>query len=283
MADEHFLNWQVAFPGVWTDWENDGLTGGFDAIIGNPPWDRMKLQQVEWFAARRREIAMAQRAADRKHMIAELEEAGDPLAADFVKANVRANAATRMARSGGDYPLLSGGDVNIYSLFVERAMALVKREGMVGRLTPSGIASDKTASMFFKSVTTEGRLKAFFDFENKGKNRALYFEDVHPQFKFAAFVASPSPTREPAKCAFFLDKVSDISNSERCFSLSAQDFSRVNPNTGTAPIFRTQRDAELTTAIYNRLPVLVDRSEAEPVKAWPVKYATMFHMPLFPG
>ena len=63
-----------------------------------------------------------------------------------------------------------------------------------------------------------------------------------------------------------------------CFPLTAEDFARVNPNTGTAPIFRTRRDAALTTAIYNRLPVLVDRSSGEEVKAWPVKYATMFHM-----
>ena len=83
MAEERFLHWQVAFPGVWSNWESAGLEGGFDAVIGNPPWDRMKLQQVEWFAARRPEIAMAPRAADRKRMIRELEEAGDPLAETF--------------------------------------------------------------------------------------------------------------------------------------------------------------------------------------------------------
>ena len=64
----------------------------------------------------------------------------------------------------------------------------------------------------------------------------------------------------------------------RCFSLTAEDFASVNPNTGTAPIFRSRRDAELTTEIYRRLPVLVDRSSEDEVKAWPVRYATMFHM-----
>ena len=59
--EEGFLNWQVAFPGVWSDWREAERYGGFDAVIGNPPWDRMKLQQVEWFAARRPEIAHAQR------------------------------------------------------------------------------------------------------------------------------------------------------------------------------------------------------------------------------
>ena len=47
--EEGFLNWQVAFPGIWQDWEEPTLRGGFDAVIGNPPWDRIKLQQVEWF------------------------------------------------------------------------------------------------------------------------------------------------------------------------------------------------------------------------------------------
>ena len=193
LDDECFFNWQVAFPGVWSAWESDGLTGGFDAVIGNPPWDRMKLQQVEWFAARRREISMAPRAADRKRLIADLEKAADPLARDFAEANERATAAVRMARSGGDYPLLSGGDVNLYSLFVERAMTLVKPDGMVGLLTPSGIASDKTAARFFKGVATGGRLRALYDFENRRTryNAPPFFPDVDSRFKFCAFVASP--------------------------------------------------------------------------------------------
>ena len=274
LADERFFNWQVAFPGVWSEWESNGIHGGFDAVIGNPPWDRMKLQQIEWFASRRREIALAQRAADRKRMIADLEKAGDPLAHDFATASERAVAATRMARTSGDYPLLSGGDINLYSLFVERAMTIVKPDGMVGLLTPSGIASDKTAARFFKGVSTQGRLRALYDFENK----KVFFPDVHASFKFCIFVASPSPVKDPARCAFYLHSAAELDDPERCFPLTAADFDRVNPNTGTAPIFRTRRDAALTTAIYGRLPVLVDRSSGEEVKAWPVKYSTMFHM-----
>ena len=150
IAEERFLHWQVAFPGVWSNWESAELQGGFDAVIGNPPWDRMKLQQVEWFAARRPEIALAQRAADRKRMIAILEEAGEPLSQEFAIANERAVNAVRVARCSQEYPLLSGGDVNIYSLFVERAMALVKPDGMIVLLTPIGIATDKTSARFFQ-------------------------------------------------------------------------------------------------------------------------------------
>jgi hypothetical protein len=280
VREERFLNWQVAFPGVWSNWEHEMLSGGFDAVIGNPPWDRMKLQQVEWFAERKREIAMAQRANDRKKLIEKLERAGDPLAADYTKASGRAEGAVRVARNSGDYPLLSGGDVNLYSLFVERAMTLVKPTGMIGLLTPSGIASDKTAAPFFKSVATGGRLKALYDFENRRTSYDLppFFPDVDSRFKFVAFIASPSPLDAPTQCAFFLQDVSELHDPERCFPLSASDFARVNPNTGTAPIFRTRRDAKLTTAIYGRLPVLVDRSHRGEAKAWPVRYLRMFDM-----
>ncbi len=280
VAEERFLNWQVTFPGVWSDWQSTAHSGGFDAIVGNPPWDRMKLQQVEWFAIRRREIALAQRAADRKRMIAALETAGDPLAGAYAKAEERAEAGVRMARTSGDYPLLSGGDVNLYSLFVERAMQLIKPDGIAGLLTPSGIASDKTAAPFFKGVSTGGRLKALYDFENRRTrfNAQPFFPDVDSRFKFCVSVASPSRTFDAARCAFFLQDVSELEDPDRCFPLTPADFARVNPNTGTAPIFRTRRDAALTTAIYGRLPVLVNRINDTEVKAWPVRYATMFHM-----
>ena len=274
IALEGFLNWQVAFPGIWQDWRSTTPRGGFDAVIGNPPWDKVKLQQVEWFAARRPEIASAQRAADRKRMIGALQKSGDPLFVEFEQADERAKSAGRVARKWGDYPFLARGDINLYSLFVERAMTLVKEDGVIGLLTPSGIASDKTAAPFFHSVSTEGRLRTLYDFENK----KVFFPDIHASFKFCVFVATRTQRSTSARCAFYLHDVAELKDEDRCFSLTAQDFARVNPNTGTAPIFRTRRNAELTTAIYRRLPVLVDNSIGEKVEVWPVKYTRMFDM-----
>ena len=224
---------------------------------------------------------MVSRAADRKRMIAELQKAERPAGRGLPACERTSGCGCAGGpRLRADYPLLARGDLNLYSLFVERAMTLVKPDGMVGLLVPSGIASDKMAAPFFKSVATEGRLRALYDFENRRTRYDVppFFPDVDSRFKFCAFVASPAPGNEPARCAFFLQDVSETGDPERCFPLSAADFDRVNPNTGTAPIFRSRRDAELTTAIYDRLPVLVDRSSGEEVKAWPVKYSTMFHM-----
>jgi len=272
---ERFLHWQVAFPGVWDNWESAEPTGGFDAIVGNPPWDRIKLQEVEWFAERRPEIARQPRASDRKRLVAKLKEDGDRLADLYEVAKNSAEAALRVARHSGYYPLLSSGDINLYSLFVERATALVKPDGMLGLLVPSGIAADMGASRFFKGVATSGRLAALFDFEN----RRRFFPEVDSRFKFSAFIAGGEERRfDRTDTAFFLHSVAEIDEPDRAFPLAAEDFARVNPNTGTAPIFRTRRDADITRAIYERLPVLHDRAKGEEGKVWPVRYLRMFDL-----
>jgi hypothetical protein len=272
---ERFLHWELAFPNVWDRIGDGGRRGGFDAVIGNPPWDRLKLQEVEWFAAREPSIAREARAADRKKRIKALEKQGDPLWALYQEASDAAETASAVARKSGHYPLLGRGDLNIYSLFVERALDLVQPNGMVGLLVPSGIASDKTASEFFRGVSTTGRLAALLDFENK----KVFFPDVHASFKFSVFVVGGQGREfEGAECAFFLHSADELDEQSRSFPLGPKDFSAVNPNTGTAPIFRSSRDAEITTAVYQRLPVLVDRSGDNEIWSWPVQYATMFHM-----
>ena len=278
-ARERVLHWQVAFPGVWEDWESREPKGGFDAVIGNPPWDRIKLQEVEWFATRRPEIAKQQRASDRKKMIAALKKASDPLYADYELATEAAESAARVAREAGYFPQLSAGDINVYSLFVERSHALVKPDGLVGLLVPSGIAADLGAAKFFGDIASTGRLAALLDFENRRTRYGLepFFPDVDSRFKFCVFVAGgPKRRAGSAPCGFFLQAATEAGDPERTFILSDKDFGRVNPNTRTAPVFRTRRDADIVRSIYGRLPVLHDHAKGK--SEWPVRYFTMFHM-----
>ncbi len=275
---ESFLHWEAAFPGVWRRWQDDQPTGGFDAIIGNPPWDRIKLQEVEWFATRSPELALAPTAAARRRGIKQLRDEGDPLASEFAAAKLRSDRLGQFIRASGHYPLLGGGDINLYSLFVERAMHLVKPEGIVGLLTPSGIYGDKTAAPFFKSISTCGRVAAILDFKNKSDDE-IFFKDVHDSTKFCAFIFSGEERQfAETECAFYLKSTACIADPAVCFPLSPADFARVNPNTGTAPVFRTRRDADITRSIYERHPVLVDRSGEEEVRVWPVRYVRMFDM-----
>lgn len=281
---ETFFHWWTSFPTVFS-----AEGGGFDAVIGNPPWDRIKLQQVEWFAERDPAIATQPRAADRKRMIEQLEQKRAPLWMDYQAAVGHAEANARVLGNGkfgsGDYPLLGGGDVNLYSLFVERAQSLIHENGIVALLTPSGIAADKSAAPFFKSIATTKRLGALFDFENK----RVFFPDVDSRFKFCALVfGGPQRTFEKTRCAFFLHSLHELDKQIKrgeVLELSAEDFACVNPNTGAAPIFRNSRDASITMQLYRHHPVLVkhgednDKTGTQPdVKVWPVKYVTMFHM-----
>ena len=278
---EGFLHWEVAFPGVWRDWQSTCPEGGFDAVIGNPPWDRIKLQEVEWFATRDPELALAQTAAARGKGVQRLRDRGSPLVAEFDNAKHRADRLGQAVRASGHYPLLSGGDINLYSLFVERAMNLIRPDGFVGLLTPSGIYADKTAARFFKSVSTSGRVGGLFDFENRrlGTDLPPFFPDVDSRFKFCALIFGGEERQfDETKCAFFLHDTKEIHEEDRCFPLTPEDFTRVNPNTGTAPVFRTRRDAEITRRIYERHQVLVDRSGGDEHKVWPVKYVRMFDM-----
>ena len=279
IREERFLNWQVAFPGVWSNWEGDGLTGGFDAVIGNPPWDRLKLQEIEWWAARKPEIARAETAAKRKTLIKAAAKAGDPLYADYEVAVARAEAASRVARKGADFPFLSVGDTNLNSLFIERSHMLVKPDGVVGLLVPSGIASDQSSAPFFRKLTEERRLAFLIDFFNRRTDGTLFFPDVYYRFKFCAYVAGGAQRHfNEILFAFFIRDLNELSNPDRLFAVAPEDIALINPNSRTAPIFRSRRDLKLTKAIYSSRPVLVNRSVDPPERVWPVRYATMFHM-----
>ena len=154
-------------------------------------------------------------------------------------------------------------------------MSLVKPDGIIGLLTPSGIYADKTAAPFFKSVSTAGRVACVFDFENK----KIFFPDVHASFKFCALIFGGEERTFPeTHCAFFLHDIATIDDPQRCFPLTPDDFARVNPNTGTAPVFRNRKDAEITRRIYEHHPVLVDHTGDKERRAWPVRYNRMFDM-----
>ena len=186
-----------------------------------------------------------------------------------------ATAMREFIRSSDEYPLLSGGRINLYSLFVERAMSLIKPDGFIGLLTPSGICADKTAARFFQSVSTSGRIAGLFDFENRrlGTDLPPFFPDVDPRFKFCALIfGGEERLFDQTECAFFLHDTKTIDDADRCFPLTPDDFARVNPNTGTAPVFRTRRDADITRGIYEWHPVMVDRSGSKKHRAWRVQF-----------
>jgi hypothetical protein len=270
-AEQHFLHWQIAFPGVWKNWMSTEPEGGFDAVIGNPPWDRMKMQEVEWFAARAPEVALQERSADRKALIAKMKAAGHALIPQYERASALAEKAMGLARRGGEYPLLSRGDINIYSLFVERAQSLIKQDGLAGLLVPSGILSDAGSEGFMKSIIQGQRFVLGIDFFNRRSDGTLFFPDVYYRFKFCVFVASGEARKqEHGEAAFFVRDTSLIPHLD-LIQISESKLQKINPGRFLLPIIKDSRDIDAVTKIFQS-------ENAAPMRDASVRYVYMFHM-----
>ncbi len=265
-----FFHWPLEFPEVFAD-------GGFDAILSNPPWERIKLQEQEFFEARDARIAMAPTKAAREKLIKELPRKDPHLHSAFVEALRAASGASASLRHGGRFPLCGRGDINTYAVFAELGANAINPEGRTGLILPTGIATDDTTKLFFGSLVHEGRLVDLIGFENED----FIFPAVHHAFKFCKItIGGVAKPKEESRIGFYIRHFSELSEASRFFSLSMSDFSLLNPNTGNCPIFRTQADAELTKAIYRRVPVLWrEASDGQPeVNPWRLTFKALFHM-----
>jgi hypothetical protein len=247
---------------------------GFDCVIGNPPWERIKLQEREFFSLPAPEIATATNAAKRRQLVAKLESLDPALFERYQEALASAESLLTYCRKSDQYTLTGRGDVNLYAVFAELASQLVAPHGRVGLLTPSGIASDKTTKDFFAAIAETNRLIRLYDFENK----KVFFPDVHASFKFCILnFGGESVKHDAADFVFFTHHVEELEERDRHIEISGADIKLLNPNTRTCPIFRTLRDAEITKAIYRRVPILVDHNrEGTTGNPWGISFKRIF-------
>jgi hypothetical protein len=80
-----------------------------------------------------------------------------------------------------------------------------------------------------------------------------------------------------ARFAFFLTNTEQLKEPRRSFTLTAEDIARLNPNTRTCPVFRSQKDAEITNGIYKRVPVLWDENKPDG-NPWGIQFMRMLDM-----
>ncbi len=282
------FHWPLAFPEVMIG------KGGFDVVLGNPPWERIKLQEQEFFASRDADIANAPNAAARTKMIKALADAEDgspawQLHQAFETAKRVAEASTVFFSSPKDqdptkidpakvskarrFPWTGRGDVNTYALFAENFLNLANAGGGAGVIVPTGIATDATTAPFFGHLVSSQRLSELVDFENREK----LFPAVDSRMKFALLTLGSDVAE--AGFAFFLTDPAQLQRAERRFTLSPARIAAINPNTKTAPVFRARRDAELTATIYNRVPVLIDESKGKDGNPWLATFhSRIWHM-----
>lgn len=271
-ANARAFHWPLEFPDVMQ-------RGGFDVVLGNPPWERIKLQEQEFFASRSPEIANAPNKAARDRLIKALEKAV-PGSADrelfdaFTEAKRDAEATSELVRvsgeDGGRFALTGRGDVNTYALFAELFAKLSR--SYAGVILPTGIATDFTTRFFFEDLVQTERLFSAFMFDNAWK----IFPAIHPDTPFVLMTIGKSG--KPAEFASYLLSTEHLADRERRYQLSKAEILSINPNTRTAPLFRSRADAELTAKIYANAPVLVDEGIGENGNPWCLSFMTMFHM-----
>ena len=286
------FHWPLAFSEVMIG------KGGFDVVLGNPPWERIKLQEQEFFASRDADIASAPNAAARTKLIRALPTAvladGSPdmprrqLHAAFEAAKRTAEASSVFFSSPKDedptkialdkvskarrYPWTGRGDVNTYALFAEHFLNLANARGGAGVIVPTGIATDSTTAPFFGHLVSSQRLAGLVDFENREK----LFPAVDSRMKFALLTLGNGVAA--AEFAFFLTDPTQLEDARRRFTLSPEQIAAINPNSKTAPVFRTRRDAELAAQIFARVPVLMEEGKEDTGNPWGLSFMTMFHM-----
>ncbi|MEP0547501.1 MAG: N-6 DNA methylase [Rhodothermales bacterium] len=279
-----FLHWHLAFPDVFrvpgpdetpTD-ETAGWRGGFDCVLGNPPWERVKLQEKEFFAGVRPDIAGARNKAARTTLIKQLETEDPALFEAFREAQRQAEGESTLLRDSGVYPLCGRGDVNTYAVFAERFMQLVSEAGRAGIVTPTVLVTSDTTKAFFDELVQNQRIESILSFTRI----SAFFRGTKSPDPFCLLTIrgrNSSVARSTFEFGFDLDSVGAARDADRISDLSAEDIVLLNPNTKTAPLFRWRRDAELTKALYRRVPVFIVEGSPEE-NPWRIRFSTMFHM-----
>lgn len=274
--EKRFFHWPLEFPEVFPTGENSSVNRGFDCILGNPPWERIKLQEKEFFASKDQSIANEKNSDKRKKLIKELPKKNPQLAQDFEDAKHDAEGQSKFIRESGRFPLTAVGDINTYAIFAELVREIINDQGRCGVIVPTGIATDDTTKKFFGDLIQKQSLASLYDFENKEK----LFVDVLGHYRFTILVMRRGQLipaiSEETKFAFFLTNPKQLENKQRIFTLASQDIALINPNTLTCPVFRTRSDAELTRKIYQNVPVLENENTGK--NYWGISFIRMFDM-----
>lgn len=257
LAEQYrFFHWHLEFPEVFLGSGPagpDGWPDGFSCMLGNPPWEHIELKEQEYFAGRDPAIAKAA-GAKRKKLIAELATSDPVLDSAYRKAKREVDGLRHFA-SAGRYPLTGRGRVKTDPIFAELFRSLTAPDGRTGIIVPTGIATDATTQYFFKDLVETKSLAALYDFEN----RKPLFEGVDSRFKFCLITMMGRRDKAAAAAfAFFLHDPSEIA--AKRFALTPEEITLLNPNTGTCPVFRSRRDAEITLGIFRQVPVLIRES-----------------------
>ncbi|OFW12705.1 MAG: hypothetical protein A3H29_07150 [Acidobacteria bacterium RIFCSPLOWO2_02_FULL_67_21] len=218
-ARHSFLHWPLAFPEVFSDEEGARLASpGFDAVIGNPPWDMVR------------------------------GDSGD----ETVRAGRRltAHQFTGFVREAGVYRLDARSHLNRYQLFVERALQLVKKGGRIGLVLPSGVLADAGAAALRRHLFDRARIDSITGLDNRRR-----FFPIHRSLRFAVLTCTAGQPTDTVACRFGVTRGEDLERDARPLLISRPLLSRISgPDDLGIPELATEHDLRIVEATSGSIP-----------------------------
>ncbi|MFJ8595449.1 Eco57I restriction-modification methylase domain-containing protein [Streptomyces sp. NPDC093598] len=297
-----FFHWHLEFPEVFAVPEDGdvptgagsvdsgtGWAGGFSCVVGNPPWDKVDFHDKNYFSVVAPEIAEIAGTA-RRNRIAQWEEENPEAGKRYREARRAVKGIFHFAGDSGGFPLCAKGltvkgvnSLQTDQLFAERMANVVAAEGRFGLILPTAVATGAGSQHLFADFTQRGVLASLYDFEvRRPKSPALpkggkWFDIDSKQSFCLLSVTGRAIQADAARLGFSMSDVTDIYDRGRVVALRPEDLAIINPNTGTLPKLRSQRDAALVAGIHRRVPVLWNqrRRDGNP---WGMAFKHLFNM-----
>lgn len=233
-----FFHWHLQYPQVFAK-------GGFEVVLGNPPWERIRFDEAQALIQHTSESQGLSK-FERTRLVQSLISSDVRVQAALIAARRNEDAQSAFLRASGAYPLAGvGRDINNAAVFTELAMRLIDTKGIIGVCLPSAVFTDSTTKSLSSSLLLSERIVQFVDFEN----RDAIFEAVHRSYKFALVTIGGVQRTGPGEYLFFEHDPRRLSSRVRV-RLKATDIATINPVTKTLPVFRKPRDAQIAAAIY---------------------------------
>ena len=261
-----FFHWHLEFPDVF-----DREESGFDCVLGNPPWEKIQIEDRQFFEFIRPEIAKTSGKERKKKIKALIDEDSD-LYQKWIAHCCDINSINKSFRSSNRFPLSGKGKFNTYSLFVEHGRSIINKKGQIGMIIQSGLATDNNTKDLFSDLVKNNELVSLYDFVNSNG----LFPSVHRMFKFLLItLSSPSSKLRNMDFAFFLDQIDQLTEMDRHFQLTLEDLKLLNPNTTSCPTFRNKKEANIVEKIYTRIPIFIKENNND--NPWSANIWRMFN------
>ncbi len=251
LSTEHkFFHWPLEFPDVFEQ-------GGFDVMLGNPPWEIVELSEKEFFSTSNIEITTADTSSLRKKLIEELKVKNSSLYVLFNEKKHYTDCQRKFIQASNRFPDSSKGRIDLYPLFLENSTILLSKNGICSLILPSSIAMGAYNADLFSKIVTEERLKSFFDFEN---SKGL-FPDVHRSYRICLITfVGKSLKNKTIELLYHGKEISDLLNDTKRISLTKEDLEMFSPNTLAPPIILTKHDLGLAKKVYSKFGVLTNKN-----------------------